>query len=215
MNNQEQFEVRRDVESPPGGWRYTPPETGVTIQAPFFRDLFYKVRQHLAANNKENPFREDVEDGACRETNPGGSWCGKRAPKPVEGKLPYLTLATAERFLRTIWYVFKERKLVPLEEAQRRIEICRGNEEKGIEPCELIGNIGGCASCHGLKAMLDKIMPKNPIPEDEEKKFCLACGCHAASKVWAPNKALDQAETKVPLYAPRCWRHKANRVDGY
>lgn len=209
MSDDTPYMVVRDFEKPRNPWRYTVPETGYTVEGEFFKDLFDNVRRHCEANGLPQPYREDIEDAACRETNPGPSKCRKRPPKPVAGALPHLSLHLAERFLKTVWHVFKERKLVSREEAERRIEICRGNPEKGIPPCPMATSIGGCAGCFGFYKMVTKMLGDkgNPIPDDDDHNFCSACGCHLPSKVWCPQEALDRAETVKPLYQEgRCWR---------
>lgn len=211
-NEEVKYEVRRDIQSPQGGWKYTVPETGVTVRGEFFKDLYQKVRNHYVANGLEAPDKEDVQDGACRETNPGGSWCGKKPPKPVAGALPHLTLAHVRRFLETMMHVIRARKFVSREEALRRIDICRGNPEKGIEPCKAASSIGGCLGCAGIEKLIKKLTEKNPIPDDDpDKRFCLCCGCHLSSKVLIPNDLLDKAEKVRPKYEPNCWRLEANR----
>lgn len=198
------YEVRRDIQSPQGGWRYTVPETGVTVRGEFFKDLYQNVRNHYVANGLEAPDKEDVQDGACRETNPGGSWCGKKPPKPVAGALPHLTLAMAERFIRTVMHVVRSRKFVSKEEAIRRYEICK--------KCDLSTSIGGCLGCHGTLKLIEKVMVNNPLEDIESKRFCGACGCSTRLKTWIRNEDLDRAEKVRPAYHYSCWRLEANRV---
>lgn len=201
-----QLTVRRDIQSPPGGWRYTPPQTGVTIRGEFFSDLYQKVRSHLIANGFDDVDQEEIEDGACRETNPGGSWCGRRDPKPTAGAMPHLTLALAERFIMTIWETLKARKIVSRDEAHRRHDICMA--------CPLATSIGGCTGCHGILKRVAKAMTNDPLPDDETKRYCAACGCQTQLKPWIPNSILDKTEKVRPLYHEACWRWEKNRVAG-
>jgi hypothetical protein len=125
MNENELLVVLRDIDKPPGGWRYTVPETGVTITADWYHTLIRRVTAHYDANGlpRDEDFDAIVEDGACRETP--GARCGRKPPKPVAG-MPVALLQTAERFLHTVWQSLKDRKFVPREEAERRIAICTG-----------------------------------------------------------------------------------------
>ena len=190
--------VLRDIEKPPGGWRYTVPETGVVITGDFFGEIWPQVVRHHAANGLPAPEREIVEDRACRES-PGGR-CGARKPKPVAGSLPHLTLGHVERFLKTVWQTLKDRDFVSREEAERRAEVCRG--------CPLItGGIGGCENCFDTVRRAKKLVEKNPIKFEEGKDVCGACGCMLFAKVAISNKTLDRAEgSEKPRYWEGCWR---------
>lgn len=202
MNN-ELLTVLRDVNSPPGGWKYTPPQTGVTITTQFYNGLLPQVLQHLRANGVEitDELLLEIEDGACRETKPPGSWCSKRQPKPVEGQLPHLTLGHLDRFLKSIWGALVSRDFVPREEAERRAAVCAS--------CPLVtGGLGGCSGCYTLLRATEKLVQKNPIRMGEDKDVCGACGCHIPLLVWCKNSTLDKAVgEKMPRYREgHCWR---------
>lgn len=205
MNNPEDLlTVVRDVNSPPGGWKYTVPETGITITAPFWAVLKPRIIQHLTANriSVDDERMLQIENDACAETQPPGSWCQKRPPKPVEGALPHLTLGHLDRFLRSIWHTLVSRDFVSREEAERRAEICRTS-------CPLVtGGIGGCSGCYTLLRATEKLVQSNPIQMDVEKDVCGACGCHIPLLVWCKNSALDKAAgEKMPKYQQGvCWR---------
>ena len=202
-NPEDLLTVLRDVNSPPGGWRYTPPQTGVTITASFWNELRQKTIAHLSANSVTitDEMLLEIEDGACRETPAAGRWCGPRPPKPVEGALPHLTLAHLERFLKTIWHALLTRNFVGREEAERRAEICR--------TCPLItGGLGGCSGCYDLLKKAQSIVEKNPIVMDPDAEVCGACGCYVPVLVHLPNSTLDRAVgEKMPKYQQgHCWR---------
>ena len=202
MNPTDLYTVLRDVNSPPGGWNYTVPETGVLINEKFYNGLVQSVVRHLTANGI--PVDDErlliVEDAACRQSNVG-SWCAKRQPKPVEGKLPHLTLAHVERFLKSIWGALSSRDFVSREEAQRRAELCR--------TCPLVtGGLGGCSGCYTLLRVAENLLQKNPVQMDKDNDVCGACGCHIPLLVWCKNTTLDNAAgEKLPKYQERhCWR---------
>jgi hypothetical protein len=192
--------VLRDVEAPPGGWRYTVPETGVTITGAFFEETWRKVVRHHAANGLPEPSRERVEDQSCRESSGVGTRCGPVKPKPVAGMLPHLTLGLVERFLKTVWETLKARDFVSLEEAERRAEICRS--------CPLAtGGIGGCEGCFSLIRKAKDFVGTSPIKFEENKDACGACGCFLPAKILISNKTLDKAEGEQrPRYWEKCWR---------
>ena len=203
----DRYIVRRDINGPPGGWKYTVPETGVTLTGQFFKTLYPQVRAHMEANSLPLPSNLEaiVMDGACRETNPGGSWCCKAPEKPHAGALPHLTLAKAETFVRSIMGALKNREFVSREEAERRHAICMD--------CPLATSIGGCLGCHGILRMVEKLMKSNPLPDDPEKRFCSACGCYIRIKAFLPNQILDDAEKVKPAYHEKCWRYDAPEVE--
>lgn len=200
--NDDLLAVVRDIESPPGGWKYTVPQTGVTITDGWFRGLRRKIVDHYTANGI--PVTDDlmmvVEDGACRETQPPG-WCRKRKAKPVAGKLPLLTLVVAERFIKTVWQVLKDRDFVPKEEALRRVSVCMS--------CPLATSIGGCESCHTLYKQALKLVGDGSGNVEKGKEFCGACGCLILAKTALSQKTLDKAEgSSRPLYWGGCWRNE-------
>lgn len=209
MNSEPLLAVLRDVESPPGGWRYTVPQTGVTLTAPFFKPLYLKVVAHMSANGIEvgDDFREIVEDGACKETRPPGSWCSKRKPKPVAHGRPAALLIHVDRFLRSVWQALRDRKFVSREVAEKRMDICRR--------CPLRSDLpGGCQSCFSLVKAALKFVERNPIqiePDEDGivRNACGACWCLLPAKVILPNSTLDKAEgSERPEYWEGCWRNK-------
>lgn len=207
MNSEDLLSVQRDIEAPPGGWRYTVPETGVTVTGQFFRILRDRTIAHLKANGvavTEERLLE-IEDGACRETKPPGSWCAKRPPKPVAG-LPLPLLTTVETFLKCIWTALVSRQFVKREEAERRLAICKQCPLRSEAP-------GGCEGCYTLLRKARTLMGKNDalkIEPDEDGKLrdtCAACLCLIPLKGWMGNAALDRCEgEKKPAYWEKCWR---------
>lgn len=200
--------VQRDIERPPEGWRYTVPQTGVTLKGDFFEVVWTQLQRHCAANNLPEPDRIEVEDAACRETNPPGSRCGERKPRPNEtGPIQHLMLAHVERFLKTVWQAILDRKFVSRELALKRVAICEGCPLRATMP-------GGCTGCYTLVKKAEGLLQKNGaivIPEDEDgyvRDVCGACGCFIPLKVVLENSTLDKAEgEKRPAYWTGCWRN--------
>lgn len=202
--------VRRDIEKPPGGWRYTVPETGVLLTGDFFEELYGKVTSHCRANGipTDGDFRERIEDGACRETQPPGSRCGNAKPKPQALPIEHLMLSHVERFLKTVWQAIMDRKFVPREEAQRRLDVCLTCPIRTTQP-------GGCNGCFTLVKKAHQLMGKNDalVIEPDEDGFvrdtCGACGCILPLKVWLDNQTLNTAEgSNRPAYWEGCWRNR-------
>lgn len=202
--------VIRDIEKPPGGWKYTVPETGISVTGDFFSVLYKRVVDHRRANRLPVPddYREFLEDAACRETQPPGSRCGERKPKPVgEKPIQHLMLNRVERFLKTVWQAILERKFVSKEEAERRVAVCLGCPMRTTMP-------GGCTGCYTLVKKADAILRKNGairIEADEDgfvRDVCGACGCIIPLKAALDNGTLDRAEgDQRPPYWEGCWRN--------
>lgn len=192
---------------PPGGWRFTVPETGLLITGATPKVLTKKVRSHMEANSIEipEPFREWFEDALCVQMNLGPKFCGRPAPVLPKGVMKGLTLGTAARFLRTMMKVLEDREFVGREEAESRVAICNS--------CPISGGIGGCAGCNSILNKVDKLLQNDPLPVDPDKEYCLACGCKISLKCWIPNSTLDKAETERPDYWEKCWRHELPTPD--
>lgn len=202
--------VRRDIEKPPDGWRYTIPETRCLITADFFEDLWKKILRHRQANNLPIPddYRAFVEDAACRETSPPGSRCGEARPRPQAQKpIPVLLLSHVERFLKTVWQAIVDRKFVTREEARRRIDVCMTCPLRTTMP-------GGCTGCYSLLRKAESMVSGGlfDIPEDADgfkRDVCGACGCYVPLKAALENSTLDKAEgSERPAYWEGCWRNK-------
>ena len=195
--------VQRDIEKPPEGWRYTVPETGVTIKGDFFEEVWKKVVKHHEANRLPEPDRATIEDAACRETNPPGSRCGERRARPQQ-ELPiqHLMLSHVERFLKTVWQAILDRKFVTPEEAARRVAVCIECPIRTTMP-------GGCTGCYTLVKKAEAILNKRGaihLPDDRD--VCGACGCFIPLKVVLENRTLDRAEAaERPAYWTGCWRN--------
>jgi len=201
--------VQRDIEKPPGGWRYTVPETGLVITGGFFEEVWTRTLAHRKANNLPIPedYREFLEDAVCRETNPPGSRCGERRPRPVEKPIQHLLLSHVERFLKTVWQAVLDRKFVPREEALRRVDVCLTCPLRTTMP-------GGCTGCYTLVKKAESIIRKNGAieisadPDGFTRDVCGACGCFIPLKVVLENGTLNRAEgEKRPAYWEGCWRN--------
>lgn len=204
-NSTNKLTVIRDIESPPGGWRLTVEQTGLTIRAPFFTILKRRVLAHLRANSIEIPEDFDIwcADAACRETSPGQPFCGGCSKKPFAG-MPALSLAMAARFLNTMWQAVKDRKFVDKEERDRRLAICM--------ECPAATNIGGCKSCNAIFRKVARELKDDDADIPEKKSMCSSCGCLIKAKTLLLNSTMDKAEGwnegVRPDYALGCWRNE-------
>lgn len=198
--------VIRDMESPPGGWRYTVPETGVTITAGYVRRLRQKVEAHLDANSLPIPDEEDLVDAICRESGHGEPWCGAAKPKDFMTISQFVTKGNVSRALKTVMHVLRDRAFVSPEIAASRMAVCTSGNNG--EPCPHLTSIGlGCRSgCSEEIREMERIIGKK---EDNMEPACGACGCLLRAKVRIANATLDKAEKKHPVqYWEKCWRYQ-------
>lgn len=201
--------VKRDIDKPPEGWKYTIPETGAIITADFFSILRDRVLRHRKANNLPIPEDYDafLEDAVCRETNPPGSRCGAASPKPRANKpIPVLLLSHVQRFLETVWAAVQDRKFVSAGTANERVNTCMGCPLRTTMP-------KGCMGCFSLLRKAEKLLAKKDAitiePDDDgfKRDVCGACGCFIPLKVWLEDSTLNKAEgDQRPAYWEGCWR---------
>lgn len=196
--------IETDTTMPPGGWRYTVPETGVLLRDNYATMLHRKVNRHLAANGHPEIEQVAFEDAVCRENGHGLPWCSG-GPKAVK---PPTTMQSIKRFLKTMTVLAKRRELVSREEHDRRVSICEGCPRVTI-------NGLGCHNCiddlKDVEAEVREKLPKGNV------LTCSACGgCIVWAKAWISNAVLDEAEAKdPPAYEEgRCWRLTSPSASG-
>lgn len=183
--------------TPPGGYRYTQPETSHTMTASSFHVLVDRVVQHRKANNLPVPFNIDdaVEMYICHERP---ELCEERG-KVTAGSQP-LTLGLAVRLTKTLIAAGKRR--VEQGEADRRSEICSTCPDN-VEP-------SGCTGCNKpmVKKAVEFIVSGNKTAYDSSLKSCKHCGCFNAAQVWIPLDALQSviSEGENDNLPDHCWK---------
>lgn len=194
----------RTFDTPEGGWRYTVPETGETIEALGFQTLKSKVAAHMEANDIElpYPFLEWFEDAICRQQPALARLCGPVVDTPPQdgGRL---TREAISRFLRTIakWWTQGKFRLVSQEQAEARAAVCAA--------CPMNQDVSfGCFSCKALLALVGQVIGTRKTAVDKSLNWCSACGCRISLKCWVPKRVLDAAEAgNSTTYHPSCWRN--------
>ena len=194
------LEIYRDMESPPGGWKFTVTETGGEFTAFTRQTLQGKVRSHMEANGVQLPFpfSDWFADTLCKQMNLDERWCG-----PTRNKLkePGITKEAIGRFINTMWGMAKTGfKLVPQELADNRSRICAKCPKN-------IDHSMGCFSCESILEKVEKIARGRKTAEHDRLHYCGACSCRLTLKVLVPKDVLDAAEAgEEPKYDPGCWR---------
>lgn len=193
MSEPKKLAIIQDFESPPGGWTYVVPETGMELKAPYAKSLKSRIAAHLNANGLPMPDNDVLEDALCRKSGHGEPWCGGVTRALAVN--PALTTATVTRFLRTVLQAVKDRKFVDSVERERRLAICR--------ECPMHTTMGvGCLGCNQVLKAISKVIPI----EEGGLNTCAACGCATSVKSWLDLGTLRKADgDSPPGYAPGCW----------
>ena len=163
--------------------------------------VMQKVKKHMRANDIPLPdnFKVWFEDRLCVRMNLGYPYCGQHVEEKPRNPI-HLSLSLVARFVATILEFTKSgMQMVDQKEADRRADVCGA--------CLLNTSIGGCTGCYTIVKPLKAMLGSRKTRED--LKYCGACGCSLALKVWVPNDVLDKAERgRRPAYAANCWRQQ-------
>lgn len=180
--------------SPPGGWQYTEPATGVKFRHNDPRALMKLVGEHRRGNDlpTHGDWVQQVYHLICVQ-NPTTKCHDVNNPERVW--LPEDIM----RFLEALSNAGGE--TVSEAEQLRRIEICKGCPKNGVVMCRY---------CGPLAEYLTKFLAGRNLPkvEDVYKRSCLACGCDITSKTSysIPTlQAIDNALGTSPAYPEHCW----------
>lgn len=203
--------ISRDDAPPLGGWAFTVPQTGARLVALSPATLRDMIKNHLKVNGHEVPddFRAWFENEICVQGNLEGSVCCE-VPPVLPHQVATLEWGHIERFSKVIWNMAKgpeKLQLVPLEEANRRANICAA--------CPLNTSIGlGCKGCRGLLKRVAEAVKNRRVDAQDQIDTCAACGCYLPLKVHVPLDAIIKAESRKRLpYHEGCWRLEPGQSD--
>lgn len=193
--------LRHHSITPPGGWRYVQPETGVRFASDNFRSLCEDVAKHRAYKALPlDTIAADIERQLCTALDL--EWC-RPAPgethRPVRDLTYELTPALALNAMRAVTQFLKDGATpVPREEAERRAALCRG--------CPFNQPAKFCA-CSSVYTAVESLIPRDRRPTG--LAVCTACGCSLAAKVNLPASAIA-ASLPAELVLPGwCWQGEA------
>lgn len=183
--------------SPPGGWKYTQPETGVLFTGVTYLQMRDKVFRHRRSNGLDvDPgWVERFEEDFCEQNRlVGTQWC------PIEGATPkaerHLGVADIRRFLNTAREAIASGGdvFVEQEEADRRAAICAA--------CVNNAEIPGCFGCNGLRKLISKVRGSRTTASEDKLRHCTVCYCTNSVKVWLKEEVIDSTGLQFP---PHCW----------
>lgn len=191
------------TKGPPGGFRYTQPESGHFMKAITFNMLCSKVlrhRQNMRYRIVTEGFQtigQEMEDYICHLLSPDDQVRNCKAGYRSRGSVPWQEVS---EFIKTAakWFV-TGRRLVPNEEAERRAAICAN--------CPLNVGMSGCASCRNeVNEFVHETLHRS-TQLDERLQACGVCGCELKSTVHLPIDVLDAGGKHT--FPEWCWRHKS------
>jgi len=185
----------------PGGFRYTQPESKMTLIANSMSGLLEKVARHRRANSYPigPEFEQQVTDHLCKEV-PGA--CND---VPVEQVLNgrQLTIWGALKFTgMMITDLLKGRPRETKEEATRRGSICAQCADN-IQP-------EGCRACTDKKvhALVETLAGTESTAYDGQLSSCRHCGCLNRAQIWFPLDILKTSmnQEQVAALPDHCWK---------
>ena len=187
---------------PPGGWRYTQPETGFAFSSSTLRVLVSKVREHRAANNlPPGDPQADIEAFVCAQLPVGAESCQAE----IEGDYSNIALKTkftmddVKRFIQAAVAALGDRGLTDEKTADSRAHICAA--------CPLNMPVKGCWRCAGLADWMFRLIGSRRTAHGSRLQQCGVCGCSIKAKIWLPQDVAQKVSEgyKFPTW---CWLNK-------
>ena len=185
----------------PGGFRYTQPESGMTLMANSFDALISKVSAHRRANNYPigAEFEQQLMDHLC-EKSP--SACNDVPARQVIDRRR-LTIWDALKFTGImVADLLQGRPRESKEEATRRGSICAQCADN-VQP-------EGCRACTDKKvqALVEKLAGAESTPYHGQLKSCKHCGCLNRAQIWFPLDILKSFmnNEQVEALPDHCWK---------
>lgn len=191
--------------TPPGGWKYTVPETGKTI-GPYtgFAQLKTELQQHYQASGYPMPdnILDKVEGQIC-SFNPEYCEEGSDVLRGIaaRGKLAH-TFHTAYQCLTTLSANRDANGEKPtMELASARAETCA--------TCPKNTEVSGCSACNfsALDRLVQKLVGASKTPLDSKLKFCSVCHCNLKAKIWTRLAAIEKgmSDDQMKELPETCW----------
>lgn len=199
------------VNTPPGGWRYTVPETGKTI-GPFsnWEQLESNVLKHYAASGYEAPRTTLLDLVEAQICSAEPDYCGKPG---IIGRFASYMVASAHTFhtaFECLSTLIKNRTSgteKPSQElADRRAATC--------SECPQNKEVTGCSTCSSKKlgSLIEKIVGASRTKYDGQLRYCAVCHCNLRAKVWTKHDAIwDSMGDGMKAALPEtCWVKQEN-----
>lgn len=185
---------------PPGGWKYTQPQSGFEITGGDYYDLREKVRKHRQINRfitgpeLDSEIQEQICSGLSAQAR--ANFCQGCAASSQEVRS--LALEDVRHFLKVAKEWVGRPVFVSQIEATRRAEICAS--------CPKNIPIAGCTSCHNLVKWSVELIGQRSTPFDSKLGACEVCGCGNQAQVHLPLQALRKGITPQMEFPDFCWK---------
>jgi hypothetical protein len=187
------------TQAPPGGWRYTVPETGKTISGSTEGIVIDGVQNHYSSNNIPGPVNLSrlIEKQICRERP---NYCGSTEPHLVSHSLSR-NIATIVMGTRTIGaWLFSGRRRVEQQLAEERAVTCSECPQNQVV---------NCTACHGdlLAPVIENIVAGGTTKVGHLLNACMICGCAIKAKIWVPHDIIESnmPDTILKELPANCW----------
>jgi hypothetical protein len=183
--------------TPPGGWRYIQPETGLEFRDSTRRLLARKVAEHREANGIEvGDVVGDIDDFVCANLPVGCDNCEPIYPNEDIALKQKFNIDDVRRFIESALAALGNRGLVGQATADARAKIC--------STCPLNQDVSGCWWCRGLAEKLFTLIGARTTVHAARLKQCGVCGCSLKAKIWLPQDVAQKVSEgyKFPSW---CW----------
>ena len=194
-------QLRNEHDGIPGGFRYTQPESGVTLVAGSIDSLMARVADHRRANNYPigPEFKQQLVDEVCE--NSPSACVDVPAAQVVRNKR--LTIWDALKFTGLmINDLLQGRPMETKGEATRRAGICSQCPDN-VQP-------EGCRAGTDKKVqkLVETLAGAESTPYNEQLKSCKHCGCLNRAQVWFPLDILksNMNQEQVDALPDNCWK---------
>lgn len=192
--------------TPPGGWRYTVPETGI-VRGPFsgWHQLYDDLKSHYQATGykiPENIF-DLVEQSICKDFP---EYCGAPTSfiQRVGNALKSMghTFNAAHRCLITlVSHRAGSGERPSQQQINARAEVCAS--------CPMNQDLEFCSTCNiaTLNRLVQKIAGSMTTPFDAQLKSCAVCHCNLKAKIATKHEAIwnFMPEDQKKLLPETCW----------
>jgi hypothetical protein len=193
------------TETPPGGWRYTVPETSKTV-GPYsgITQLLENLKGHYHAAAYEQPgnLPELIEKQICDE-NP--EYCGEEGVPSMTQRFLKETKHTFHAALRCLATLVSHRagsgERPQLADQERRALTCVA--------CPKNQPIQQCSTCNNksLNNLIEKIAGAKKTSVDAQLQYCEVCHCGLRAKIATMHSAIwtHMPENQKKQLPESCW----------
>lgn len=191
--------VQDKMSTPPGGWRYTQPESGFTMTAIVFSSLLTAVYKHRLANGYDvaTGWEDRFAEQLCRQLGLlGTNWCSDSEATQEPQSQRGLTLADVRRFLSSVKKMATAGGEIFVDQATADARAATCAE------CLFNRDVKGCYGCSGIAQATMKLLAGRKAAHADKLKSCGVCGCVNQVKVWLKDEVVDNKGLEFPSH---CW----------